>query len=270
MTFVWHTSYVVRELSFLLKRKIFSILFALVLVTSLALTIAVPVLAAPTATFSPTSGPVGTKVTVSGTGWAASEAISSVTIGLGTYNGVPATYSATYHLTVDASGNLSGTITIPNVASGAQDIRITGATSGLQTFTGAFTVTAPTATFSLTSGPAILAIAIVLLFFILLIVLFMSRARRRAQRVMPRAAPPSPIPPAEQRVTPPATQPSSAPPAGLTCPRCQAKLPANARFCTHCGTRLSTPLVCPSCGAQVPEGAKFCSQCGTTIQGRYG
>jgi len=228
-----------------LKRKNLSILSTLVLVISLGLAMAVPVLAAPTATFSPTSGPVGTSVTVSGTGWAASEAISSVTVGLVNLGGVTATYSATHSLTVNASGNLSGTITIPTVAGGAQNIIITGATSGPQIFTGAFTVTTPTETFSLTSGPVIMAIAVVLILLILLIVLFMSLARRRAQKVTRRA-----------------TRPSLAPSAGLTCPKCQAKLPAGTKFCSRCGMNLLTPPVCPSCGAQVPEGAKFCSRCG--------
>ena len=86
-----------------------------------------------TATFSPSSGPVGTMMTVSGTGWAGSDTISSVTLG-----GI----SATKSLTVDSNGNLSGTITVPASApTGLQTIIITGANTGVKTFTGVFKVT---------------------------------------------------------------------------------------------------------------------------------
>ena len=68
-----------------------------------------------------------------------------------------------------------------------------------------------------------------------------------------------------QKATQPATQPSPVPSAELTCPKCQAKLPADTKFCSQCGTKLSAPPVCPSCGAQVPEGTKFCSQCGKAL-----
>jgi hypothetical protein len=61
------------------KRKIFAILSALII--SLGLIMAMPVSAAVSATFFPTSGPANTSITVYGTGWAASEAISSVTVG---------------------------------------------------------------------------------------------------------------------------------------------------------------------------------------------
>jgi len=126
-----------------MKKKIFSIFFALVLVISLVLAMTAPVLAAPTATLSPTSGPVGTSVTVSGAGWTGSETISAVTVG-----GVTATYS----LTVDGGGLLSGTVTIPTAVGGAKDIVITGASSGSCTFTSAFTITMA-ATLSPLSGP---------------------------------------------------------------------------------------------------------------------
>jgi len=85
-------------------------------------------------------------ITVSGTGWTASETISSVTVG-GT--------TATNTLSV-TSGALAGSITVPaglTPAGGAKNIVITGATSGAQGFTGAFTVTA-TATFTPNTGPA--------------------------------------------------------------------------------------------------------------------
>ena len=70
-------------------------------------------------------------------------------------------------------------------------------------------------------------------------------------------------------------------------------LPANAKFCLECGTKIETlaenelicpacgkktlkgkfclecgaPLVktCPNCGTQIPHGGKFCLECGTKI-----
>jgi prepilin-type N-terminal cleavage/methylation domain-containing protein len=83
--------------------------------------------------FSPTSGPVGTVITIpSGAGWTANDTISGVTIG-GT--------NAAYSLTVNSSGNLTGTITVPSIATGHQTIVITGANSGAEIFTGVFAVT---------------------------------------------------------------------------------------------------------------------------------
>jgi hypothetical protein len=85
-----------------------------------------------TATFSTTSGPVGTVITVTGSGWAVSDTISGVTVG-----GVTATKT----LSVNSSGNLSGTITVPTVTVGLKNIIITGNNTGSKTFTGAFQVT---------------------------------------------------------------------------------------------------------------------------------
>jgi len=95
-----------------------------------------------TSIFSPTVGPVGTLITVNEEGWVAGESIDAVTVG-----GV----NATYALTVDGSGNLIGTITVPVLEPGVQDIVITGFSSGEQTFIDAFTVI-PTAIFTPTSG----------------------------------------------------------------------------------------------------------------------
>ena len=95
------------------------------------------------ATFTPITGPVGQVITVTGTGWTASETISAVTVGGAT---------ATTHTLTVVSGNLTGTITVPALTGGAQAIVITGTASGAQTFSSAFTVTAA-ATFTPISGP---------------------------------------------------------------------------------------------------------------------
>ncbi len=84
-----------------------------------------------TASCSPNKGPVATVAAVSGTGWAGEEVIDPVTVG-----GEPV---LTHSLVVSGGGELSGNMTIPAISGhGPQDVVITGATSGAQTFTGAF------------------------------------------------------------------------------------------------------------------------------------
>lgn len=93
----------------------------------------------------------------------------------------------------------------------------------------------------------------------------------------------------------PQMQPASqAQPSAVTkCPKCGNELPANAKFCLECGTKIEqlaenemicpvcgkktpkgkfcmecgSPLAnrCPSCGAEVPQGGKFCLECGTRM-----
>ena len=68
----------------------------------------------------------------------------------------------------------------------------------------------------------------------------------------------------------PAAQPAAPAdaPATITCPNCQAAVPAGAKFCPNCGNRLQAePTVCPKCGAQNVPGAKFCTNCGTGLDG---
>ncbi len=57
--------------------------------------------------------------------------------------------------------------------------------------------------------------------------------------------------------------------ATVTCPNCQATVPAGSRFCTNCGTSLQSPstVVCPKCSTDNPAGAKFCTNCGTQLGG---
>ncbi len=81
--------------------------------------------------------------------------------------------------------------------------------------------------------------------------------------------------------------------APVTCAKCGAALPANAKFCLLCGERVETvsentvvcptcgktvakgnfcpecghkfEAVCPKCGKSVPTGAKFCLECGEKL-----
>jgi membrane protease subunit (stomatin/prohibitin family) len=60
------------------------------------------------------------------------------------------------------------------------------------------------------------------------------------------------------------TAPAAA--ATVTCSSCGTVNPADAKFCSSCGTSLAPPTVaCPSCGTANPVGAKFCSSCGTAL-----
>ena len=47
----------------------------------------------------------------------------------------------------------------------------------------------------------------------------------------------------------------------MTCSRCGAAAPPNARFCPECGNALQAS--CGQCGSPLIPGAKFCAECGT-------
>lgn len=49
----------------------------------------------------------------------------------------------------------------------------------------------------------------------------------------------------------------------IVCPNCKTQLSTNAKFCDHCGTKLSR--TCPNCGALVKPGSAFCSECGEKL-----
>lgn len=46
------------------------------------------------------------------------------------------------------------------------------------------------------------------------------------------------------------------------CPSCNAKMPANTKFCPSCGKSTVKGNPCPKCKNIVPEGYKFCPDCG--------
>ena len=46
------------------------------------------------------------------------------------------------------------------------------------------------------------------------------------------------------------------------CPNCNELLPANAKFCLNCGTKINQEIFCNECGCKNPATAKFCSNCG--------
>ncbi len=49
----------------------------------------------------------------------------------------------------------------------------------------------------------------------------------------------------------------------IACPKCNAEIPATAKFCPECGEKLAVKKFCAECGAEVSAKAKFCPECGT-------
>jgi len=63
---------------------------------------------------------------------------------------------------------------------------------------------------------------------------------------------------------PPSTTPAQT--STITCPNCQASIPADSKFCPSCGTQLATAtVVCANCGTTNPAGAKYCTNCGKSL-----
>lgn len=111
---------------------------------------------APTATIEPKSGPNGTFVKVSGTGFGVNEAADDITVSIDGYANTKAD-KTTYvnpdsQLSTDANGVLSGYFVIQDLSVGAHTVIISDATTSV--VAGTFTITAPTVTLSPSSGAA--------------------------------------------------------------------------------------------------------------------
>jgi predicted amidophosphoribosyltransferase len=52
-----------------------------------------------------------------------------------------------------------------------------------------------------------------------------------------------------------------------TCPKCNAPLAANTKFCPECGTQIKSEAFCTECGAKIQPNAKFCGECGAKAAG---
>jgi len=47
-----------------------------------------------------------------------------------------------------------------------------------------------------------------------------------------------------------------------SCPKCEAPLASNAKFCPECGTKIKEKNLCVHCGTKLFSSAKFCPECG--------
>jgi hypothetical protein len=99
----------------------------------------------PAISVSPTQGPVGATVTVSGTGFTALTALSSLV-----FDSVSISSCSSGSLTTNGSGSFSCTFAVP---SGTLGTTVTATNSGGQTATGTFTVTAAAITVTPGQGP---------------------------------------------------------------------------------------------------------------------
>ena len=53
---------------------------------------------------------------------------------------------------------------------------------------------------------------------------------------------------------------------GTSCPKCEAPLESNSKFCPNCGAQLKEKKCCSGCGAKLTTNAKFCPECGKKIE----
>ena len=64
------------------------------------------------------------------------------------------------------------------------------------------------------------------------------------------------------------TPEATAPQGNIQCANCGNTLPANAKFCLECGTKVENlaenEMICPACGKKTAKG-KFCMECGASL-----
>jgi len=51
----------------------------------------------------------------------------------------------------------------------------------------------------------------------------------------------------------------------LRCPKCNAPVSPQDKFCENCSAKLEPPRTCGNCGVPVAEGMKFCENCGAPV-----
>lgn len=51
----------------------------------------------------------------------------------------------------------------------------------------------------------------------------------------------------------------------MHCSQCNSSLPASAKFCSECGTKVLPKGICAACNSKFPKNAKFCPKCGLAI-----
>jgi membrane protease subunit (stomatin/prohibitin family) len=61
-------------------------------------------------------------------------------------------------------------------------------------------------------------------------------------------------------------QGGQAPQTTIPCPKCNASIPPNSKFCPSCGAKIGGGIACPKCKTEMPPGSKFCPNCGEKMQ----
>ncbi len=69
-------------------------------------------------------------------------------------------------------------------------------------------------------------------------------------------------------MTPTAEAPAAPAAVNVACPNCGSSVPANAKFCLECGSKIEIlaedEILCPACGKKIKKG-KFCLECGASL-----
>jgi ribosomal protein L40E len=50
-----------------------------------------------------------------------------------------------------------------------------------------------------------------------------------------------------------------------SCPKCNASLATDSKFCPECGAKINDDTTCKKCQAKLAPGAKFCGECGEKV-----
>lgn len=83
-----------------------------------------------------------------------------------------------------------------------------------------------------------------------------------ANAMQPRTGPPQPAAGAGGAAAPAVGA------ASVACPKCGQAVPAGAKFCVGCGTKMAAAgggAKCAACGTEMPAGTKFCGNCGQVM-----
>jgi hypothetical protein len=132
--------------------------------------------AAPTVTISPTSGPAGTKVQATGSGFTPNGQV------VATLNGKVVSRLGT--ATAKSNGDLDVTVTVPNVAAGTYNLQVEDVTTGSTaeiTFTVTSSSSSPSPTATVPEFPSLLAILTVFIAVSLFVAVLVTARKSKMQ-----------------------------------------------------------------------------------------
>ncbi|MFX1299039.1 MAG: zinc ribbon domain-containing protein, partial [Promethearchaeota archaeon] len=118
-----------------------------------------------------------------------------------------------------------------------------------------------------------------ILIIILVVVVILIIAAVIARRGQKKLKLKEPITPEQQKISPYKTTPTEPVEKEMKCPRCDAPIKADSKFCPKCGGKIegrqvgvpsiSTPAdskTCSLCGSKLTGTEKFCKWCGTQVE----